>query len=1574
MSVDNRVVNMEFNNKEFEAGISQSQKSLEDFDKSLNNLGKNVDGGFLKKAFSGVGDAIDEVSDRFSALEMIANGALLKIGSQIVEVGEKLLYNFEIAPIAEGWEKYNDTIMQTAGLINTAKFQGYGQDAVDEVLNQLAWYSDATSFASKNMQDALQTLINSNVDLKEAVPLIMGIGNSITYAGQSATKSGEAFQLWAKAMSSSNGMQIRQYDSLVRMGIMTPELTKKIIDQAEALGYLEKAEKNVWLTTGESGGKSGLEVTLENIRDSLGYGKWATKDVLGPIFSEDYGNYALQIYDVVQAQKELDGTILDATEAIERFNKEVEASGGVVDEFGQKTFESSMLARTLADAIDAVKDATSSQWKGMFQAIFGNVDEATELFTNLNTFLVNKFAQPVANAMELVAETMKLRGGGNIFPEGSLGAEQGFFYGASSGRDLLIKSIQNITAAIESFIKPIKDAWNIVFEPFTSKKLFGLIEGFEKLTSKLKLNETVSSALTNVWTVLFKMVNLGVKILGTIGTIIKNLYTIVSPAFKMIGTVIDYLSRAIIFVSDLFSVLDPFGQIVTQIGYKTAKLKTSLKELFSSFQDNQLIVDSLIGAFKDTGWTVENLQASIEKFSENVKKSANALNEVLKPAIEGIKTTINGLIETVFDKLATAYGAVVNFISSFTFSDIINSVKAAGDSIVDFMRKIANSVHSFVQSVFGDSKETIDEEISLLDYYRNKITDRNSIFDKIVDVIHGITKVLTALLGMDIVRTLDKIVKGIKVFPEICDTISSSLKSVQRSVNAEMIKELAIAIGALAASMIIISLIDPEKLGQSIGVIAGLLVAMGGLMKFLGGLESNGELKIGKEGITKSINNAGKMLMQLSFSMVLIAASLRMIDSLEDPWTAFEVITAVLAEYMIIIAAVQNVNTKDIANVGVLFFKFGSAMAAIAAAILLLGEMDPNTLKQGTLALLEIEGLLTAMIGVIALINRFIGKGSLPDVSGLNKFFMSFAISMLAMAGAMKIMDSIENLDGAVGAIAAIMLLMDSIIAILALIPNDSKALTNFSKMLLSFALSMVGIGAAFVEFGIAMNILYLAFMQFSKLSWEEIGKGGSIMVGFMLGLALIASQGSAKKFAALGAGLIGIAIAFSMLVPVILALGNMNIGVLIVGMGAILAFVAGFATVAGVLAVLAPGVAPVLLALGASILMIAVAFDLVVVALTGLVSILLILSAIDPAILAKGFTNLIVSFCAAIVESASAIGEAIVALFTMLMDVIVQCVAKFIVSIGEIITQVVTTVAELMGIDTEQSVFGMIGDIFKKLVALIGKVLKKLWSFIKEKVTGNPDATFGEVIKGIFEHIKVFLQRQWLKLKTKIQVKIWEIKENFKNFGKDIFEGLKQGIEEKKKEIVDKVDEIWNKISGVFKKDAEINSPSKVFIRFGRYLNEGLAIGLAKYSDVPEKAMGKVTDNVVDTFGEALSQIDDRIDDTSGEFTITPVLDLSQIQNESRNLSRMLDQTELKSDLSSYNMGVKVDTTSLIADELSTFRREMQESNANSPTNESLATALKDALAGAGIYMDKTKVGKILTSYQANLSRAGGI
>lgn len=372
--VDQRVVEMQFNNADFE---KNTKKTIGLIDKLMEKLQfKGAEKGFEKLDaaaekvdFDTMSRSLDDLQSKFSALDIIAATALVNITNKAVNAGEKLVKSLSVDQIASGWDKYTEKTSNVQTIMNAT---GKSIDQVNGYLNKLMWYSDETSYSFNELTSALSTAVASGGDIEKMIPMVMGIANATADAG----KTGFAFQSTIRNLMQSYSagyLQYMDWKSLNGMGTGTAALKQELIDTAVELGTLKEGEVTI----------SSFESTLSK--------KWANTKVMEKTF-EKYASMMTAAYDLVQQNPGM--TTSDALEQL----------SGQYGELAERAALAAQQATSFGQAIESTKDAVSSGWMKVFETLFGNKEEATATWTELSNRLYDIFVPPIDALNERMKE------------------------------------------------------------------------------------------------------------------------------------------------------------------------------------------------------------------------------------------------------------------------------------------------------------------------------------------------------------------------------------------------------------------------------------------------------------------------------------------------------------------------------------------------------------------------------------------------------------------------------------------------------------------------------------------------------------------------------------------------------------------------------------------------------------------------------------------------------------------------------------------------------------------------------------------------------------------------------------------------------------------------------------------------------------------------------------------------------------------------------------------------------------------------------------------------------------------
>lgn len=363
--VDSRVVEMRFDNANFEKNTKQTISTIDRLMEKLQFKGaekgfEKLDAAAENVDFATMQTSLDRLESKFSSLNIVVTTALVNITNKFVDAGEKLVKSLSIDQVASGWDKYTEKTSNVQTIMNAT---GKSIDQVNGYLNKLMWYSDETSYSFSEMTSALSQMTAAGGNIDKMIPMIMGIANATADAG----KTGFAFQSTIRNLTqsySAGHLQLQDWKSLNLMGTATKALKQELIDTAVELGTLKKGE-----------------VTIGTFESSLSK-KWANTKVMEKTF-EKYASMMEAAYEMTQKNKGM-----TSSEALEKLS-------GQYGELAERAALAAQQATSFGQAIDSTKDTVSSKWMAVFETFFGNKEEATETWTELSDRLYDIFVPSI---------------------------------------------------------------------------------------------------------------------------------------------------------------------------------------------------------------------------------------------------------------------------------------------------------------------------------------------------------------------------------------------------------------------------------------------------------------------------------------------------------------------------------------------------------------------------------------------------------------------------------------------------------------------------------------------------------------------------------------------------------------------------------------------------------------------------------------------------------------------------------------------------------------------------------------------------------------------------------------------------------------------------------------------------------------------------------------------------------------------------------------------------------------------------------------------------------------------------
>lgn len=1129
-SIDNRVVQMRFDNDQFERGIQTSIRSLKKLDdsmdfesgtKSFHQLEKTINDTKFDKLLAG----LDSIANRFTFIGQLGMRLKNEVIDKLIDSGERMVKSLSMDQVSVGWDKYADktsavqTIMSATSkeFTDTAKQMEY----VNSQLEQLTWFTDETSYNFLDMVSNIGKFTNMNIKLDEASTSMQGIAVWAAKSGANANEASRAMYNISQSLGT-GAMRLQDWMSIENANMATAEFKETAIQTAAALGTLQKGADGVYRTM------AGNEVTIQNFREYLSDG-WLTAEALtgtltrygaavgelnklyndlgGEITTSTLVSYIDEFVagtlDLDTAAKEMGMTVEEVKERLGVFNTEAM-------QFSLKAFKAAQEAKTFAEALNSVKDAVSSKWMQSFEFIFGDYEQAKELWTNMANILYDIFAASGDTRNEMLGLWAVMEKG---------------------GRDTFIDSLYESLAAILQILKPIQAGFQAVFPPMTAERLAELVQGFNDFLKTLRLTDEQMTKLSRIFRGVFSVADI--------------LFTLVKQAgaagFELLRKVLG------LFNVDILETGASFGDLIynfrnfikeTNIfeagANKIIELFNEISKVVSDFQkqffEEHPEVSNVFEQFTDAGWKAYDDFKLILNAIKNTFARFGEGGDLQLPEIknfEDFKAAIRqvaGVIDEELQKLGIDFSKFGVSIDKFQnggsglLSMISNTLSRFGDIFVKVGKAIGQYLPEFNLlnvALIGLGAGTI--------FAASKIADGITLLANVLRGFSGI--------GVSITRAIDAL-RGVFV-------------EYQKNLKADRIRGIALSIGILVAELIVLSLIPTDKLIKAGVAMLGLTVVIVGLCAALN--------KIG------NVEVSAVMLLSLAASLTLLALALNAIN----PENIAVKIAAMIAMMVTLVAFMTQMN-KSSATV-----KAGAgSVIAMAASLLLmihglkkLSELDPKAVASQIPNIIIIVGSLLLLEKLFGN-SKVVGKGS-----GVN-IFNSKATSLIAMAASLILIiqafEALNKLDpssiaigiaamtavfiGMAGLMAAsklagqyaskagIMLLAVSValnlmvVAIKGLGKLDPNLIANATNSLVAitamFAI-MTGFsklagenahkaGLMFLEAAAAITLLTLAIQVLGKVPDKELAKGVgavSVLIGmFSLMTALSRSADYAKK------------------------------------------------------------------------------------------------------------------------------------------------------------------------------------------------------------------------------------------------------------------------------------------------------------------------------------------------------------------------------------------------------------------------------------------------------------------------------
>lgn len=1065
-TVDQRVVQMEFDNKNFEKNVGSTLGLLDKLKEKLRFDGatkglENVESAAKKVNLSPVAKAAETISSKFSALEVMGVTALANITNSAVNAGKKIVAAFTIDPVKTGFQEYETQINAVQTILANTESKGSTLDDVNRALDTLNKYADMTIYNFTEMTRNIGTFTAAGVDLETSVSAIKGIANLAAVSGSTSQQASTAMYQLSQALAAGT-VKLQDWNSVVNAGmggqvfqdalketarvhgiaidqmieqegsfretlkkgwitseVLTETLSKFTGDlnesQLRTMGYTEEQIKSI-IKMGQTANDAATKVKtfsqlFDTLKEAAQSGWTQTWELIVGDFEEakaflttlsdrfsaiinktsDARNNllegALSAKKVTMGDwKKLQNEGIASETFILALTNAAKKHGVAIDEMIEKegSFQNTLkngwlnfdiLSSALNDYEDAVATSTSNMadkleyfqsvvdkvWNGDYSTGAERIKALSEAGYDYATVqdLVNKTIDGHRLTLEDLSEAQMETLGFTEDQIKELKAlkEQAEKTGTPlnelmeklkrpAGRTLLIESLTNALDGLGLILSKIGKVWRAVFDPVTSDDLYSFIQRIHELSKKFAECNDFANKLARVFRGLFAAMDL---VRSIAGGAVKTAFTVLC---KLLGIAGD-------------SVLDLAGGLADTVFYfnKWVKENDLITKGFTGLVNIISVAVSTVSKWINKLMKLPIVQSSIEKVKTTLSNFVTELGtrfegsgEKLQVFLASVKDVDKVGFDNVKKNAEDFFNSIINKFKGFSFS--FDSVKASLTKFKDILKEKFSEI--------GTTFDAFGERVkSFVDYIKDKFSNLTfgKVFatasiiglvvsaKKIGDAIEAFAAPLEALTG--ILETFEKVEKSAI---KLIKNIGSAFKSISHVLNAAALIEMAVAVSIFAGAIALLAKIDKDRLGNAVGAITLLMVAMTALYAVIAAF---GSIK------ATSVKQVAIVLATLGAAVLALAGALKILDGLNgNTIVKNAVVLGGLATALVTLVGVLGKFVPQLTKGSITFVAVAASVKILVEALATLDTLNTDTVMNNATAMLKIMTTLVILMRV----------------------------------------------------------------------------------------------------------------------------------------------------------------------------------------------------------------------------------------------------------------------------------------------------------------------------------------------------------------------------------------------------------------------------------------------------------------------------------------------------------------------------------------------------------------------------------------------------------------------------------
>lgn len=1180
-SIDSKVVEMKFDNRDFETNVKNTMSTLDKLKDKLKFKGAEAGLTSIQKVsdkidFSGVSNGLDIASVKFSAFQIAGITAISNITNSLLGLGKNIVNTFAIEPRTQGFNEYELKMGSVQNIMNAT---GASVEEVGRYLNELNTYADKTIYSFSDMTANIGKFTNAGVSLDKAVAAIQGISNEAALSGANANEASRAMYNFAQALSQGS-VKLIDWKSIELANMATVDFKNQLIQTAVAMGTLvEQNGKYVSTTKDATGHVSAAFDATSMFNDSLS-SQWLTTDVLVTTL----GRYADETTDI-----------------------------------GKKAFAAAKDVKTFSMMWDTLKESAGSGWAETFELIFGNFEEAKTLWTSLTTVFGDVIGKISTARNTLVKSVMQ--GSWDQFTEKitSAGIKLDDFKGKlieiASTHGIDMNSLIEKYGSFEAALARCDNAGSLVSE--TIKNLADNAKVAE--TSQEDLNQKLSyfqDVVNRVWNGDFKNGEEQYQALTAAGYDYSKVQDLVNKTvdghrltledlgdeqLKAVGYTQEEINKLHELSDEAQKTGSSLNELVNSLGKRSGRdlifnqtdgivmnfvnslLKLAeigqkaFEKLFKPINASQ-IIDVLSDIQKATAWVFNYLDAHSEAISNTLagllaplKLISSILSGAFTVALKLAAKVIGKADGTIFDITGSVGNAIAEFTNFITSAKVLgrvfDTVYKILSTFIDVVSDIISKVKNFVGSTeivknFKKAFDSFKPTLSIIKKLIDNVADgtlslkdaakrASQAVDKWYDSCKPLKEFFSDLGGKisDVIEPLKKFMEQLIPFDDIDEKVKKAKESLSgllddlfgkpdSSKGKKTVKQAIDEVATYAKDYVAgLAPIDFGQLFQN--GLDTLVKVKDRFFETMTGLKTDAQSTgnaltdfiqgVNWKPLLSMAGAVGALIVIKKFSDNINILS-KTLTNVTKPFSTFDPLVQALSKTVLSFKSLLGGVKFMVVAQGIL--NLASAIGVMAIAIKLIGDMPLANLAAATAAL---GGLILAIGVVAAIASKVATPANSMAFAAMGVMFAALGGMIAMMAGAIWLISSIDS-AGATQAVDALGNLMLAMTAMIALILNmtkkggDGKALTQAGSM--------------FTKLGVALLLMSAAIAIVGSMDESEATQGLTVVTDVLLIITLltaVAGKMSISKAAELASMFKALGVALLLMAAAVKLFGSMD-------------------------------------------------------------------------------------------------------------------------------------------------------------------------------------------------------------------------------------------------------------------------------------------------------------------------------------------------------------------------------------------------------------------------------------------------